>query len=65
LNSCTKASLEAIEAGRPRGFFLQGEVHALMPAVLLGLAGLDALDPDAEAFLTRCRRDWRHSRFQI
>ena len=29
------------------GFFLQGQVHALMSAVLLGVAGLDAFDVDA------------------
>jgi hypothetical protein len=27
---------------------LEREVHALMPAVLLGMAGRDALEPDAE-----------------
>src|SRR6185312_5706251 len=48
---------EAIEAclllggrvgGRPRGLGLEGAVHALMPAVLLRLARVDALETDAE-----------------
>jgi len=30
------------------GFFLQGQVHALMSAVLLGMTGPDAFDADAE-----------------
>ncbi len=41
--------LKAVEAWRACGFLLQGEVHALMAAVLLRLAGLDAFDGDAEA----------------
>jgi hypothetical protein len=41
--------LETIEAWRACGFLLQGEVHALVAAVLLRPAGLDAFDSNAEA----------------
>jgi hypothetical protein len=41
--------LQGIEGWRAGGFLLEGEVHALMPAVLLGMAWLDALDGDAQA----------------
>ena len=41
--------LEAVAAWRAGGFLLQGEVHALVAAVLLGTAWLDAFDGDAEA----------------
>src|SRR5579883_325269 len=48
---------EAVEAGlllgergggRLRGLLLEGAMHALVPAVLLRRAGVDALEPDAE-----------------
>ena len=39
--------LEAIGARRADGLLLEGEVHALMAAVLLRAAGFDALDLDA------------------
>src|SRR3546814_7977085 len=35
-------------AGRPGGFLFEGEVHALVTAVLLRLSRLDALDGDTE-----------------
>src|SRR5579859_2223609 len=46
-----KASLLLKEVGGRGlgGFFLQREVHAFMTAVLVGLAGLDAFDANAEA----------------
>jgi hypothetical protein len=39
------------EIGRRRlgGFSLERQVHALMPAVLFGMAGFDALDVNAQA----------------
>src|SRR5678816_3318968 len=41
--------LQAIAAWRSGGFLLQGQVHALMAAILLRMAGFDALDGDAKA----------------
>src|SRR4051794_3445464 len=40
--------LQAIHRWRPGGFFLEREMHALMPSILLGMAGFDALDRNAE-----------------
>ena len=40
--------LQAIESWRARGLLLEGEMHALMAAVLLWMAWLDALDGNAE-----------------
>jgi hypothetical protein len=40
--------LRAVYAWWPGRLLFQGEMHALMAAVLLGMAGLDALDGDAE-----------------
>jgi hypothetical protein len=51
VDKCVKPDLLLQEVGRGGlgGFFLQGEVHAFMTAVLLGMAGLDAFDANAEA----------------
>ena len=39
--------LQEVGARRAGGFFLQGEMHALMPAILLGMAGTDPLHGDS------------------
>ena len=41
--------LQHVGCGRFRGLRLEGQVHPLMPAVLLGMARRDALDLDAQA----------------
>ena len=38
-----------VHTWRARGFFLQCQVHTLVASVLLGVAGLDALDIDTQA----------------
>src|SRR5262249_36867154 len=40
--------LQAVKAWRPGGLVLEGEMHTLVPAVLLRMARLDAFDRDAE-----------------
>ena len=40
--------LEAVHAWRPGCFLLQGQMHALVTAVLLGVAGFDAFDCNAK-----------------
>src|SRR5579872_1076851 len=41
--------LEEVGAGGTGGLLFEGEVHAFMPAVLLGMARFDALDADAQS----------------
>ena len=41
--------LQEVLGGRLGRFVLERQMHALVPAVLLRGAGLDALDPDPEA----------------
>ena len=41
--------LQEVGGGRFGGFFLEHEMHAFMAAILLGMAGFDALDTDCEA----------------
>ena len=41
--------LQEIWSRRFGGFFFQGQMHALMTAILLRMARLDAFDADAEA----------------
>ena len=38
--------LQNVGAGWTGGFFLQGQMHAFMAAVLLGMAGPDTLNGD-------------------
>jgi hypothetical protein len=40
--------LQAVHAGQAGGLLLERQVHALVPAILLRVTGLDALDQDAE-----------------
>jgi hypothetical protein len=51
LNEFVEAGLLLQEVGDRRlgGFFLQGEMHALMAAILLRMARLNALNANAEA----------------
>ena len=39
--------LQDVGARRASRFFLQGEMHTFMPAVLLGMAGTDPLNGDS------------------
>jgi len=41
--------LQNVRGGRLRCLLFQGEMHALVAAVLLGMARLDALDVNAQA----------------
>jgi hypothetical protein len=41
--------LQEVAGRRLGGFFLQGEMHAFMTAILLGMAGLNAFDANAQA----------------
>src|SRR5689334_25391875 len=41
--------LQEVEASGARGFLLEREVHAFVPAVLLGMTGANAFDADAQA----------------
>ena len=40
--------LQEVATGRFGGFFLQGEMHALMTAILLGMTRLDAFNANAQ-----------------
>ncbi len=39
---------EEVLSSGPGGFFLQGQVHTLVAAILLGMPWLDAFDIDAQ-----------------
>lgn len=41
--------LKRVHTWRTGGFFLERQMHALVPAILLGMTGFDALDLDAES----------------
>ena len=41
--------LKQVGAGGASGFFLQRQMHAFMPAVLLGMTRPDAFDADTQA----------------
>jgi len=41
--------LEEVVSGRLGGFFLQGEMHAFVAAILLRMAGLDTFNANAQA----------------
>ena len=51
----THLLLAAVGRRRPRGLGLQHPVHALVPPVLLRLAGLDPLQLDAQLQPPRCQ----------
>jgi hypothetical protein len=40
--------LQEVASGRLGGFFLQGQMHALMAAILLGMARLDPFDANPQ-----------------
>ena len=41
--------LQGVGSGRVRRFDLEREMHPFMPAVLLGVAGRNALEPNPES----------------
>jgi hypothetical protein len=47
--------LQEVGSGGLSGFFLQGEMHAFLAAVLLGMAWLNAFDADAQAQPPHCQ----------
>jgi hypothetical protein len=51
LDEVVEASLllQEVASRRFSGFFLQGEMHAFVTAILLGMAGLNAFDANAQA----------------
>jgi hypothetical protein len=59
--------LQEVASGRLGGFFFEGEMHAFMAAVLLGMSGLDAFhaDPQAEppdGELLRLNKAWAEAK---
>ena len=50
--------LQDVLAGRSGGFLLQGQVHAFMASILLGMSGTNAFDRDAPG-ATTTPKAWR------